>query len=441
MATTKIKLKNNTITTLIIPDNFTVAGYTLEAIYVEDNIANAPCFGGHTCNNALFDITINGIKILEANLNNLDEGLSPPPMIDGIGNNALDRYSSTIITQEQADAIAAASRFDFFVEIKAHPTNTNPHENITWVRLKNREGKIIYSTCIAAGIATELTEAILLDASEKKNISFQEQITLDFNATDLEVGQEYKICYDMLDVQYLNTIVQNEKSYTFVDPCCSNILTKVDDNCFSLVPTEKNVACRVVVRFKCLQSALVGVSLTKNNVLISRDITLITSGYCNLASPNNIFTVEFESLDFLGTRTDSSMDFGNTNEKPIMIKSNSYIDSIISLIGKNLTLNRLYEYEYTFIPNNPDLSIEPIKGKFFAGSENQKVSSTFTISNNQIIILYATLKDIETGIIKKTRPIFLYNDNNCVDMLRNFHYSEIIAEEEECNLEPCILIQ
>jgi len=439
MATTKIKLKNNTITTLIIPENFTVAGYILEAIYVDDNVANAPCFGGHICNRALFDITINGVKILEANLNNQNEGFPPPPMIDGIGNNKLDRYSSSVITQEQADAIAAASEFDFFIEIKAHPTNTNPHENITWVRLKNTEGKIIYSTCIAAGIATELTEAILLDVSEKP--SFQEQIILDFNTTDLEIGHEYKICYDMLDVQYLNTISQNEKSYTFTDPCCSNILTKLDDNCFSLIPTEKDVACRVVVRFKCLQSALVGINLIKDNALISRDITLITSGYCNLASPNNIFTVEFESLDFLGTRTDPSMNFGNTNEKPILVKGNNYIDSIISLIGKNLTLNRLYEYQYTFIPNNPDLSIKPIMGSFFAGSENQKISSTFTISDNQIIILYATLKDVETGIVKKTRPIFLYNDDNCIDMLQNFHYSEIVAEEEGCNLEPCILIE
>jgi hypothetical protein len=90
------------------------------------------------------------------------------------------------------------------------------------------------------------------------------------------------------------------------------------------------------------------------------------------------------------------------------------------------------------MPTIPTLDIKPASGKFFAGAVNQKVTSIFTITANQIIILYATLKDMETGLVKTTRPMYLYNRDNCNQILKDFHYSELAALPEPCNLEPCV---
>lgn len=168
----------------------------LEVVKSEDNTIRAPgdtegcgvsvkspCGGGHVCNRAQFDIflTANGnpdVKVLEANLNNSgpvdgfgnsnpDNGPSTvfggtwEPLPDGIGLSFYDRYSSSIITKDQNDAIFAGlppstgpgdPAYAVTVKIVANPINTNPHLDITWVRIKDTCGRIVYSCCIGEGV-------------------------------------------------------------------------------------------------------------------------------------------------------------------------------------------------------------------------------------------------------------------------------------------------
>lgn len=441
MSKPKIKFKDSTVNTLIIPENFTVKGYSLEAIYVEQDVANAPCFGGHTCNGAQFDIYINNIKVLEANLNNDGQGSPPPVMEDGIGSSDNDRYNITTITEEQANAIAKSSRFDFVIEIRPNPANTAPHENITWVRLKNPLGKIIYSTCISVGSSTEVTDAILLDANAIKSINFQEEVALPFSVSNLSVGGEYQIKYEVIDAQYLNTIKPNEKVFKFINPCCNSLIANETPNGYTLISQTPNINCSVVLQVQCVQSALVQTLLIKDGAVLSRDIVHINSTYCNIAVKNNDFAVAFDNLSILGTRLDSQINFGNTLEKPMIIESNQYVGNPITLLCSNLTLNRLYEYEFRYVPLSTSLDIEPEKGRFFAGNTERRVMSMLTLLNPQILIFYASLKDIETGIVKTTRPIYIYNGQNCAEMVRNFEFSEIDQIPPVCDLKNCEVIQ
>lgn len=437
MSNPKIKFKNDTVNTLIIPENFTVKGYSLEAIYVEQDVANAPCFGGHECNGAQFDIYINDVLILEANLNNLGEGAPPPVMSDGIGSSSYDRYSQTTITEQQANSIAANSRFDFIIKIKPNPVNEQPHENITWVRLKNPAGRIIYSTCVSVGSATEVTEAILLDATAVKNVLLQEEVTLPFTISNLIPGQSYEIRYEVIDAQYLHTIRPNEKVFKFINPCCDNIITNETPNGYTLVADSPTVNCNMVLRIQCVQSALIQTLVIKDGAVISRDIVHINSSYCNISQKNETFNVVFDNLSILGTRLDPSINFGNNLEKPIIIESNLYVGNPISLLCTNLTINRLYEYEFYFVPLSNSVDIQPEQGRFFAGDTEQRVMSVLTLVNPQILIFYASLKDIETGIVKTTRPIYIYNSDNCADMVRNFEYSEIDQIPPKCAVKSC----
>lgn len=435
----KIKFKNNILNTIIIPENFTLKDYLVEAIYVENDVANAPCFGGHGCNFARFNIVINGIIVLDANLNNDREGSPPVLMSDGIGSSPTDRYASNIISEHLAGLIKATNRLDYSIQILGHPTIAKPHENIVWVRIKNPNGSIIYSTCSAVGESSDISEAVIIDAVADKTISCSEKVLLEYRMSDLSLNNDYSVEYDILDIQYLNTIRQNEGTYEFLSPCCSIPIANEASDGFDIKAKALTVDCRTILSMKCVQSALVQIKLLKNNVVISKDIAQVVCNYCNITNTNNLFRVDFENLSMLGTVEASS--FPNTVEQPIVIKNSSYIDAPVALLCSELNINRLYEYEFHFIPTIPTLNIKPESGRFFAGATKQKVMSIFTITANQIVILYATLKDIETGLIKTTRPIYLYSSDNCNNMLKDFHYSELTALQQPCNLEPCVFQQ
>lgn len=435
----KIKFKNNILNTIIIPENFTLEGYIVEAVYVETNVANAPCFGGHLCNAARFNIVINGIIVLDANLNNAGEGSPPPLMSDGIGSNRRDRYAAGVISKNVALLIKQTNRLDYTIQIKAHPTNTRPHENIVWVRIKNPKGEIIYSTCSAVGASGDITEAVLIDARADKAISCSDNVLLEYRMSNLNLNEDYSVEYNILDIQYLNTIRQNEARHEFLSPCCSIPIRNETTDGFDINAKSLTIDCRTLLSMKCVQSALVQVKLLKNNTVISKDIAQVVCAYCNITDKNNTFGVDFENLSMLGTVETRS--FPNTLEQPIIIKNSSYVDAPIALLCSGLDTNRLYEYEFHFIPTIETLNIKPKSGRFFAGSGQQKAMSIFTITANQIVVLYATLKDVETGLIKTTRPIYLYSSDNCNDMLKDFHYSEIAVLQQPCNLEPCVFQQ
>lgn len=141
---------------------------------------SAPCGGGHTCNRAKFYIKINGVIVLNSNLNNLGDPDSPPsskfggpwaPTLSGIGNNQYDRRCVAVITEEMNSAIfasgdsgesdsdgggscdcgdpeSASPTEPFVLSIEPMEENKNPHIGVTWVRLKNRCNQTVYSCCI-----------------------------------------------------------------------------------------------------------------------------------------------------------------------------------------------------------------------------------------------------------------------------------------------------
>jgi hypothetical protein len=149
---------------------------TLLTIYAggPGNGESSPCGGaGHVCNRATFDIIfgtgigtgadpnkieiINGVTVLQANLNNnggpTDPGPGPFPY-DG----PLDRYSYAIITEEMSEQILGPTHKDgteksYFIEIRPSEDNPNPHGGITNVRVRNPycSGLAVYNCCLSLG--------------------------------------------------------------------------------------------------------------------------------------------------------------------------------------------------------------------------------------------------------------------------------------------------
>jgi hypothetical protein len=466
----KIKFKNNTLNTVIVPDRFTLKGYSVEAIYVHNPVANAPCSGGHTCDRARFNVLINNVVVLEANLNNKTENsdgterpdhpIAPPAplMSDGIGSDPMDRYSINIISESMANEIANNDPLNYTINIFPHPTNTDPHTDITWVRIKDPEENIVYSSCSAAGQAVSVTEAILASLGAIKRLECLDKVVLEFDITDMTPSSEYAIKYRVLDIQSLNTIPLNEKTYIFSNPCCSNRIGTEYLNGFMITPTSRNLSCQVEMSLRCTQSALIEISLLKNNTTISRDIAQIICPVCRLETSfnqpiidnpvlkniNKNFTIRFNNLSSLGTQINQSTAFGNSEDVPIIIQNNTkYLDTPISLLADNLTLNGYYEYKFHMIPNNSPINIEPLSDRFFAGSSQQIVTAMFNMTSNQISILYASLKDLETGIVRNSSLIYLVNINNCTELPKNIElveYPQNISTEsglelgEECDL-------
>lgn len=139
----------------------------------------SPCGGGHLCNRAKFDIQLSvgsnsPVTVLEANLNNAggaeDNGPSTVfggtwyPLYDGIGLSLYDRYSSSIITAEKNNEIMGSlppmsepgdPNYDLTLSITPAQGNDSPHSGITWVRIKDTCGRIIYSCCIGGKVVVD----------------------------------------------------------------------------------------------------------------------------------------------------------------------------------------------------------------------------------------------------------------------------------------------
>ena len=109
------------------------------------------CGGTHTCNNALFNILLNDVVCLEANLNNGIGTTIPSTSLFGIPNSLtsiVDRHSQNIISQSLSNAVLAARNGSDSIKIVPHPSNIRPHKDVTWVRLLDPNGNIVFSSCI-----------------------------------------------------------------------------------------------------------------------------------------------------------------------------------------------------------------------------------------------------------------------------------------------------
>jgi hypothetical protein len=119
----------------------------------EANLVGAPCYGGHVCNNAVFDVLINGINVGTFSMNNAGgptDLQNYPPWYNGNPNsyNGRSRYSEITIGPLEAQQIVAASPGQtmlniFYTGNAAYP---NPHNGVTWIRIF-QNGVQIYEIC------------------------------------------------------------------------------------------------------------------------------------------------------------------------------------------------------------------------------------------------------------------------------------------------------
>lgn len=445
----KISFNKKTIDSTYTPEQFTLKDYIVEAIYLEKFSDGAPCPGGHTCNRAVFDININGVTVLVANLNNdigtgIDNFAKPEEnklstVVDnGIGSSAGDRYCRAIISEELANKIIAADKnkisltidpnTEYFSGLEKLIGGADPHSNVTWVRVKNPDGLIVYSSCSSLTDTIDLSTALIYDNRYKQSILCDEKITFDFYMTNLIPQTDYTVKYEILDMQKIDTLSRNNDNYSFDNPCCISLIDDIIPNKgFNFTADVPSINCSVDLYIKCFKSVLMQIILLKNNTVISSDIIQIVCPTCLPVTLNKNFNVQFTNESLLGTLLD--LNFNNTAEEPTVIQQSSpTTDTVLSLLCSNLSLNRAYEYSFRFVPENSDITIDPISNKFYAGSSSVKVSSNITLKNSGIIILYGMLTDLATRITKTTKPLYIVNSSCDINTLNNIKWSEKEAQ-------------
>lgn len=447
----KISFNKKIIDSTYVPEQFTLKNYIVEAIYVNSFTDGAPCPGGHSCNRAVFDININGITVLTANLNNdvsssnISESITKPEenklsavLDNGIGLSPLDRYCKNIISEELANKIIAADKNKialtidpnekYFSELSKATSDNTPHSNVTWVRIKNPDGLIVYSSCSSITDTIDLSTALIYDNRYKQSVLCDEKITFNFYMTNLIPQTDYTVKYEILDIQKIDTLSRNNDYYSFDNPCCISLIDEIIPNKgFNFTADVADINCSVDLYMKCFKSVLMQIILLKNNTVISTDIIQIVCPTCLPITTNKNFSVEFTNESLLGTLL--NLNFNNTADKPTVIQQSSpTTDTVLSLLCSNLSLNRAYEYSFRFVPENSDVIIDPISNKFYAGSTSVKVSSNITLKNSGIIILYGMLTDLATRITKTTKPLYIVNSSCDINTLNNIKWSEKEAQ-------------
>jgi len=135
------------------------------------SITSWPGQGGHTCDRAFFEIYGNGVYMMDVLNNNVGGNTGSitqsgrkvctdyrnvPSGITGTWTGGIySRYSRQVISQTQAQAIAAAGNGNTInlTIVSAMVTNndytcgSSPHSNLTWVRITRSNGQILYNDC------------------------------------------------------------------------------------------------------------------------------------------------------------------------------------------------------------------------------------------------------------------------------------------------------
>jgi hypothetical protein len=109
-----------------------IVGLTIEVKYDQNKNSSFPCRGGHKCNDAYFQMNLNGVKIGVADLNN--------------GNDGGSRTSGEIkITDELAKQVAAVNEEKLVFSIKCL-SSSNCHTGTPEIIIK-KEGTSVYHSC------------------------------------------------------------------------------------------------------------------------------------------------------------------------------------------------------------------------------------------------------------------------------------------------------
>jgi hypothetical protein len=117
-------------------------------IIVQYNQSLGPCPGGHTCNNAKFNLMANGIVNLGlVNLNNLGTSLQPGQNRPNNETSGPNRINSFLITPAQAQSIADTDpNGDGFISFSLVCAEAVCHTGVAWTTIK-LGGNVIYNGC------------------------------------------------------------------------------------------------------------------------------------------------------------------------------------------------------------------------------------------------------------------------------------------------------
>lgn len=417
-----IRFKNNLINTykIIANEKNVLKNYVVEAIYAH-NTSVSKCNYQSISNNHKFDVYLNGVLVLRSNLNNLGEGESLPLSADGLGSSSYDRYSAVQLDETQSEAIVRVNRYGFILRVV--PADDNYYTNLSsvWIRLRDPEGNIIYNECSSLNSDIDILPNIAQSTSVSE-ADCADIAKVDFIADKLIVGKNYEISYEVLDTQFF----KEDGSINFG----KNSFTKVIDTNGTFLYYHQNgdsISGNISINLDGVQSSLIKISLKDTGIgdnpqLLSTNICQIICPMCS-AEKHNIyysvddsnldFTVQLLNLDNVGEVTRlNSVEDDNQN---IIVKIDDTDDSnYIDLEFNNLVINNQYQYDIFVSPTvtNTELEFEPTSFKFYAGDKREVVSAKINLANNPIVLLYVTLKDITSDIVKQTQPIYIVNTNN-----------------------------
>jgi hypothetical protein len=121
-----------------VPPTACLEGLTIDVIYNRNEDGDWPCRGGHVCDDAKFNVLLNGVAIGVANLNNANDGGS--------------RMSSFTITPEQAvqiiDATSDSSDGNILISFKCANSTGRCHSSTPEIRISRGKSKTtIYHAC------------------------------------------------------------------------------------------------------------------------------------------------------------------------------------------------------------------------------------------------------------------------------------------------------
>lgn len=186
--TTTSTSSTTTTTTTAAPIIECLNGLVIETIYLAttDDLAllpsgyNYPCpsgtIGAHGCNRAFFELYGNGVYMADSLMNNArgtggaitysgkktctDYYNTPDYLTGGAWTgHPFSRYSRTVLTEQQAIDIAAAGgggttiTVSFLAAMTTYScscdNNSQPHKDVTWLRISTAEGVVLYNGCIS----------------------------------------------------------------------------------------------------------------------------------------------------------------------------------------------------------------------------------------------------------------------------------------------------
>lgn len=327
-----------------------------------------PCqieIGQHQCNRALFEVYGNGVYIGDSRLNNDDGALSGATTINGTficgdydntpalltggtwTGSPLSRYSVMTINQTTAQAIAAVGGNTVTFSLLAAMTTygascsfaTVPHANITWTRITDSTGKIIYNGCPNGNIVTinvctgnvVSTSTSTTTSSSTSSTSTSTSTSTTSTTTTLPPCQ----CYTFENINETDTVNFSIKycgdtDYTVVTMLPGQIVTACVSRSFPYLPSSD------VAAYFCGQTCIAGTACADCRPVPSTTTTSTTSTTTTLPFVNCINGLTIETI-YLDSVTDlDSLPRGYSHPCPSAINEHQCNGAFFEVYGNGV---------------------------------------------------------------------------------------------------------